>query len=129
MRRPCYGGGAVAVKGVAVARTPPQDAQAVLRREIELALRRYYAGDAPGARYELERSLSTLPAGEDRARVLIELASVTWNQQGGDQALAMISRALDEAASPSLRAQIHSRASWIAEDVDQGLAHAEAALD
>src|SRR5258708_13600469 len=40
----------------------------------------------------------------------------------------MISQALEEAVSPSLRAQIHSRVSWIAEDVDQGLAHAEAAL-
>jgi DNA-binding NarL/FixJ family response regulator len=120
---------AVELKELALRLTPPHDVQAVLRREIELALRRYYAGDAPGARQELERSLSTLPAGENRARVLIELASVTWNQQGGDQALAMISRALDEAVSPSLRAQIHSRASWITEDVDQGLAHAEAALD
>ena len=120
---------AVELKELALRLTPLDDAEAVLRREIELALRRYYAGDAPGARYELERSLGSLPAGEDRARVLIELASVTWNQQGGDQALAMISRALEEAASPSLRAQIHSRASWIAEDVDQGLAHAEAALD
>jgi len=119
---------AVELKELALRLTPPNDPKAVVRREIELASRRYFAGDAPGARRELERSLRSLPAGEDRARVLLELASVAWNQQGGDEALTMISRALDEAATPSLRAQIHSRVSWITEDIDQGLEHAEAAL-
>jgi DNA-binding CsgD family transcriptional regulator len=119
---------AVELKELALKLTPPSDSTAVVRREIELASRRYFAGDAPGARKELERSLRSLPAGEDRARVLLELASVVWNQQGGDKAMTMISQALDEAVTPSLRAQIHSRVSWITEDVDQGLEHAEAAL-
>jgi DNA-binding CsgD family transcriptional regulator/predicted negative regulator of RcsB-dependent stress response len=119
---------AVELKELALRLTPPADAKAVVRRGIELASRRYFAGDAPGARQELERSRRSLPAGEDRAQVLLELASVTWNEQGGDEALAMISQALDEAVTPSLRAQIHSRVSWITEDVDQGLEHAESAL-
>jgi DNA-binding CsgD family transcriptional regulator len=119
---------AVDLKELALKLTPPSSQKAVVRREIELASRRYFAGDAPGARQELERSLRSLAAGEDRAEVLLELASVTWNQQGGDDAFRMITQALDEAVTPSLRAQIHSRVSWITEDCDQGLEHAEAAL-
>jgi DNA-binding CsgD family transcriptional regulator len=119
---------AVELKELALRLTPPGDSKAVVQREIELASRRYFAGDAHGARQELERSLRSLPAGEDRAKVLLELASVSWNQQGGDAAMIMISQALDEAVTPSLRAQIHSRVSWITEDIEQGLEHAEAAL-
>jgi len=120
--------GAVELKELALRLTPPGDAKSVVRREIELASRRYFAGDATGARQELERSLAPLPAGEDRAKVLLELASVAWNQQGGYEAMALISQALDEATTPSLQAQIHSRVSWITDDCDLGLEHAEAAL-
>jgi len=119
---------AVELKELALRLTPPDDAKAVVRREIELASRRFFAGDATGARQELERSLKVLPAGEDRAQVLLELASVLWNQAGGNEAMGLISQALDEAVTPALRAQIHSRVSWIAEDCDVGLEHAEAAL-
>lgn len=58
--------------------TPAGDRQAVIRRELELAERRYFAGDPTGARRELERSAGSLPPGEDRARVLVELGSVLW---------------------------------------------------
>jgi DNA-binding CsgD family transcriptional regulator len=119
---------AVELKELALRLTPPDNPKAVVQREIELASRRYFAGDAHGARQELERSLRSLPAGEDRAKVLLELASVSWNQQGGDGAAIMISQALDEAVTPALRAQIHSRVSWITEDIEEGLEHAEAAL-
>ncbi len=119
---------AVELKELALRLTPTSDSKAVVRREIELASRRYFAGDARGARQDLERSLKSTPAGEGRAQVLLELASVLWNQQGGDEAPAMIQQALDEASTPSLRAEIHSRVSWITEDVDQALGHAEAAL-
>jgi DNA-binding CsgD family transcriptional regulator/DNA polymerase III delta prime subunit len=119
---------AVELKELALRLTPVTDQAAVARRELELASRRFFAGDSSGARQELERSLASLPAGEDRARVLLELASVMWNLQAAGEAMAMISQALDEAVAPSLRAQIHSRVSWITEDVDQGLEHAEAAL-
>jgi DNA-binding NarL/FixJ family response regulator len=119
---------AVELKELALRLTPPDHAEARVRREIELASRRYFAGDASGARSELEQSLRSLPAGEDRAKVLLELASVLWNQQDGDAAMALISQALDEAVTPALRAQIHSRVSWITDDCDLGLEHAEAAL-
>jgi DNA-binding CsgD family transcriptional regulator len=119
---------AVELKELALRLTPPSDQKAVVKRELELASRRYFAGDASGSRQELERSLRSLPAGEDRAKVLLELASVRWNQAGGDEALALISQALDEAVTPALQAHIHARVSWIAEDCDVGLEHAEAAL-
>jgi DNA-binding CsgD family transcriptional regulator len=119
---------AVELNELALRLTPPEDAAAIVRRQIELASRRFFAGDASGARQELERSLGSLSAGEDRAKVLLELASVLWNQQGGDESMALISQALDEAVTPSLQAQIHSRVSWITEDCDLGLEHAEAAL-
>ena len=119
---------AVELKELALRLTPPEDAAAVFKRELQLASRRFFAGDASGARQQLERSLASRPAGEDRARVLLELASVLWNQLQGQQALVMIQEALDEADSPSLRAEIHSRVSWITEDCALGLEHAEAAL-
>src|SRR5438132_5333541 len=119
---------AVELKELALWLTPPDDGQATLRRDLELASRRYFAGDALGARQQLERSLLTLPAGEDRARVLLELASVLWNQAGGSEAMTLISQAVDLAVTPALRGEIHSRASWIVEDCDLALEHAEAAL-
>src|SRR5260370_41757133 len=90
--------------------------------------RRYFGGEASGSVLALERCRRSLPAGEDRAKVLLERASITWNQQGGDDAFRMITQALDEAVTPSLRAQIPSCVSWITEDFEQGLEHAEAAL-
>jgi DNA-binding CsgD family transcriptional regulator len=119
---------AVELKELALRLTPAGDQKAVVKRELELASRRYFAGDASGARQELERSLRSLPAGEDRAKVLLELASVAWNQAGGDEAMALISQALDEAVTPVLQAHIHARVSWIAADCDVGLEHAQAAL-
>jgi DNA-binding NarL/FixJ family response regulator/predicted negative regulator of RcsB-dependent stress response len=119
---------AVELKELALKLTPPDDRKVLARRELELASRRYFAGDASGARKQLEASLISLPAGEERAMVLLELASVMWNSQGADESMAMISQALDEAVTPPLRAQIHSRVSWITEDVELGLEHAQAAL-
>ncbi len=69
--------------------TPPGDTATLVRRETELAERRYFAGDPTGARHELERSLASLPAGEDRARVLLELGSLLWVQGESEQGLAL----------------------------------------
>jgi DNA-binding CsgD family transcriptional regulator len=119
---------AVELKELALRLTPPEDRSAVVRREIELADRRYFAGDAGGARRELERSLRSLSPGEQRAQVLLELGSVVWSQGEGDEGFALLAQALDEAETPSLRARIHSRTSALAEDCDIGLEHGEAAL-
>jgi hypothetical protein len=78
---------------------------AVVRRDLELADRRYFAGDAKGARRKLERSLASLPRGGDRAQVLLELGSVIWTQ-GDVTGLKLFDQALEEAETPSLRARI-----------------------
>jgi DNA-binding CsgD family transcriptional regulator len=108
--------------------TPSDDRQALVRRELELAERRYFAGDPTGARRELERSASSLPPGEDRARVLLELGSVLWVQNESRQAFALMTQALGEARTSSLRARIHSRISSQIDDSDIAVEHAEAAL-
>ena len=119
---------AVELMELACKLTPPQDTAALVRRETELAERRYFAGDPTGARRELERSLAALPPGEERARVLLELGSMMWVQEEGDEGLALMSRALGEAATPALRARIHSRIASQSDDADVCVAHGEAAL-
>jgi len=119
---------AVELKELARNLTPPQDTATLVRRETELAERRYFAGDSTGARRELEQSLASLPAGEDRARVMLELGSLLWVQEEGDEGLALMSRALSEAATPALRARIHSRIASQSDDADVCVAHGEAAL-
>lgn len=119
---------AVELKELARNLTPPQDTAALVRRDTELAERRYFAGDATGARRELERSLASLPAGEDRARVMLELGSLLWVQEEPDKGLALMSRALSEAATLALRARIHSRIASQSDDADVCVEHGEAAL-
>jgi ATP/maltotriose-dependent transcriptional regulator MalT len=108
--------------------TPAADREARVRRSIELAERRYFAGDPAGARKELEQTLQPLPEGEDRARVLLELGSVLWVQGEGEAGVAHMTQALAEARSTALRARIHSRISAESDDADIAVEHGEAAL-
>ena len=85
---------AVELKELALALTPPDDTHSIARRKLELASRRYFAGDAPGARHELEQALQQLPPGETRAQVLLELGSVLWNQGEGDAGSTLFRQAL-----------------------------------
>jgi DNA-binding CsgD family transcriptional regulator len=119
---------AVELKELACRLTPPTDRETLVRRELELADRRYFAGDPTGARRELERSLDSLPPGEDRARVLLELGSVLWVQGEFSQSTVLMSQALGEARSRPLRAKIHSRIASQAADADVAVEHGEAAL-
>jgi DNA-binding CsgD family transcriptional regulator len=119
---------AVELKELACRLTPATDRAARAQRDIELADRRFFAGDPAGARKELERSLGSLAAGEDRARVLLELGSVLWAQGPWKEGMALISQAHGEASTPALRARIHSRISALADDVDVSVEHGEAAL-
>ena len=125
-----HGAADVAVELTELARdlTPPHDIAALVRRETELAERRYFAGDPTGARRELDRSLASLPPGEDRARILLELGSLLWVQGESEQGLGLMSQALGEAATPALRARIHSRIAAQSDDADMAVEHGEAAL-
>lgn len=118
----------VELKELALQLTPPGDVVALTRRQLELADRQYFAGDPSAARRQLERCLVSFPRGEPRAEALLALGSVQWSQGDVDRGLLLMSEALDEAESPSLRARIHSRMAAMAEDFDIGADHAEAAL-
>lgn len=119
---------AVELKELACQLTPADDRHALVRRKLELADRRYFAGDPNGARRELQRSFASLPPGEERAQVLLELGSVLWTQGDGDEGMALLSQALGEAETDSLRARVHSRISALADDCDLSVEHGEAAL-
>ena len=119
---------AVELMDLACRLTPRDDQQSLVRRELELAERRYFAGDPAGARHELERSLAALPAGGDRARVLLELGSIQWVQGESDLGIAHMLAALQEADTESLRARIHSRIAAQSDDADIAVEHGEAAL-
>jgi DNA-binding CsgD family transcriptional regulator len=118
----------VELKELALQLTPPGDVLALTRRQLELADSEYFAGDPSAARRRLERCLDSFPRGERRAQALLALGSVQWSQGDVDRGLGLMSDALDEAGSPSLRARIHSRMAAMAEDFDIGADHAEAAL-
>ena len=119
---------AVELKELACRLTPPEDRPALVRRKLELADRRYFAGDSSGARRELEASRRSLPPGEERARILLELGSVIWTQGQGDEGIALLAQALDEAETASVRARIHTRISALADDCELSVTHGEAAL-
>ncbi|HSS93805.1 MAG TPA: AAA family ATPase [Candidatus Dormibacteraeota bacterium] len=119
---------AVELRELALGLTPRHDVAALVRRELDLASSRYLSGDASGARRDLERALGRLPAGEERAQVLLELGSVLWNQGEGEKGHAALRSALDEATTASLRARIHGRISSMTDDFDVAVEHAEAAL-
>jgi DNA-binding CsgD family transcriptional regulator len=119
---------AVEFKELACQLTPAHDTESLLRRTIELADRRYFAGDSAGARRTLEGLLAHAEPGEDRARVLLELGSVLWARGEADRGTEMMEDALRQHPSPPLRAQIHSRISALADDIDVSVRHGEAAL-
>jgi DNA-binding CsgD family transcriptional regulator len=119
---------AVELKDLACQITPEHDQEAAVRRRLELADRRYFAGDPNGARRELEHSFGLLLPGEQRAQVLLELGSVLWTQGSGDEGMALLSQALGEAETDALRARVHSRISALADDCDLSVEHGEAAL-
>ena len=119
---------AVELKELALKLTPREDTRKVAQRQLELASRRYFAGDAPGARRELEEALRESPPGEARAQVLLELGSVLWNQGEPEPGLTLLAQAIEETGDPALRARIHTRISSMTDDFEVAAEHAEAAL-
>jgi DNA-binding CsgD family transcriptional regulator len=119
---------AVELEELALRLTPPSDRQAVMERILQLAERRYFAGDPGGALLELEQSLKSLPEGEERARVLLEIGTMRWIQGDGDAGRTLMLEGLGQARTESLRARIHSRIASGADDADLALEHGEAAL-
>jgi DNA-binding CsgD family transcriptional regulator len=119
---------AVELKDLAGRLTPPGDQLARLRRSIELANLRYFAGDPTGAREELVQWLDVLEASDERAEVLLELGTMRWIQGEADAGRALMSQAIGEARTPALLARIHARLASGADDADLTVRHAQAAL-
>jgi DNA-binding CsgD family transcriptional regulator len=119
---------AVELKELACRLTGDADRQARLRRGIELADLRYWAGDPSGARRDLEHWLSVLPAGEERAEVLLELGCIRWVQGGPQAGRELMAQALAEARTPAVLARIHARIASAADDADVTVEHSKAGL-
>src|SRR4029077_2613829 len=66
----------VELKELALQLTPPSDVPALMRRQLELADRQYFAGDPTAARRQLERCLVSFPRGEARVQAMLALGSV-----------------------------------------------------
>jgi DNA-binding CsgD family transcriptional regulator len=119
---------AVELQELACRLTPETNQPALVVRRVDLAERRYFAGDSAGARRELEALLGALPPGDERAQVLLGLGSMRWVQGEADAGRDMMLQALGEARAPALRAQIHARIASGSDDADVGVEHGEAAL-
>jgi hypothetical protein len=100
---------AVELKELACRLTPEADQEARIRRDLELAERRYFAGDPNGARRGLEHWVGALASGDDRAQVLLELGSLHYVQGEADAGRALMAQALGEAKTPHfVRASIRA---------------------
>ena len=119
---------AVELQELACQLTPAADHATLVRRSIDLSERRYFAGDPNGARRGLEALLGSLPAGDDRAQVLLGLGSMRWVQGEADAGRELMEQALAEAASTALRAGIHARIASGSDDADVAVRHGQAAL-
>ena len=84
--------------------TPPENPQAVGRREIDAAIYHYRAENAEAARKVLVGVVARLPACELRAEALLWLACVRQSQNGVAAAVDLAAQALAEATDLELRA-------------------------
>jgi DNA-binding CsgD family transcriptional regulator len=97
--------GALELAERALAMTPPNDDLALARRAARAGSLAATVGDQARARVRLGTAAALLPAGPERAAVLLELAEVADPPMEG---LALCKRALDEsAAEPRLSSRIH----------------------
>jgi DNA-binding CsgD family transcriptional regulator len=119
---------AVELQELACRLTPVTDQPTLVQRRVDLAERRYFAGDSAGARRELEALLDSLPPGDDRGQVLLGLGTMRWVQGEADAGRELMLQALEQARAPALRARIHARIASGSDDADVGVKHGQAAL-
>ncbi len=111
-------------------RTPGSDPGDAAERTVAAALCLLLVGDAGRARSMLEEVTAGMTAGPQLARALLVLATVVYYQHSSTTAVALCRRALAEAGGDRLlRASIHLRAAWFAEqDTSACVSDAEAAV-
>jgi DNA-binding CsgD family transcriptional regulator len=109
--------------------TPPGDGAAQARRTRTVAQYLLEAGEPASARRTLERLLAEQPHGPDRARTLIALALVVYEDEGVAAMRTTVHEALDEArGDPDATAEAQLTLSWAQLPAVEAVQYAEAAL-
>ena len=92
--------------------TPPEDAAGILGRGVDAAVYHFDAGDAARSFELLEETITNGKPGPDRARILFQLAAISWLDLPRVQALC--EQALEEAGGePTLSAAILEHLAWV----------------
>jgi DNA-binding CsgD family transcriptional regulator len=92
--------------------TPPEDAAGILRRGVDAAVYHFDAGDAARSFALLEGTIAKGKPGPDRARILFQLAAISWLDLPRVQALC--DQALEEAeGEPTLSSAILEHLAWV----------------
>lgn len=111
--------------------TPTADAETRWRRGFQAAEYHAQSGDLERGRVLAEQLLPTARPGDERSQVLALLSMFAQRVEGYEAALALIDRALAEAASTHQRQSVESdyvALATVAGDVDAGASHAREAL-
>ena len=121
---------AAELAGLAAALTPGDQIQARWRRRADAGAYLFRAGDTARARHDLEALAEEMPAGVDRAEVLLVLARTLLHDAGDPAALRVLEEALEEAsADRRMQARIHiSLSRSCRNDLLYCASHAEAGL-
>jgi DNA-binding CsgD family transcriptional regulator len=121
---------AAELAGLAAALTPGDQSQARWRRHADAGGYLFRAGDTARARHDLEALAGEMPAGAERAEVLLVLAKILLHDAGEAVALAALEEALAQAcADRRLQARIHiSMTRSCRNDLRFCASHAEAGL-
>jgi len=116
---------------LAVAATPPEDPTARLGRRRELAAAAFTVGDVERAGSMLDELLADAPDGPERARILLSLAKVRFEQRSATEAVEMCDEAAAHAnEDPSMRARILALATQVCDfDMERRAGYARAAWD
>jgi DNA-binding CsgD family transcriptional regulator len=118
---------------LAIRLTPPGDVEDTRRRVLECAERLREAGDGSRAIALLEQALAAARPGLERAAVLARLAYTVAELDDPRKGVDLYRDALVEAeGNPALEAEIHLHLAdlvRVTEDQNQGLAHAELAVE
>jgi DNA-binding CsgD family transcriptional regulator len=92
--------------------TPEGDTEELTRRRVVAGLLAFEAGDATRSHELLREALDAIPAGPARARVMITVCEISWQDTVGVEELA--SRALEQAGDDEVTAgAAHVMLAWV----------------
>lgn len=122
---------AAQLSDLALQMTPALDLGSSIRRTAEAAAYLFDAGDDAGARAHLETAIAAAGTGDERARLLCQLASISWMDM--DRVSELCGRALDQPGSdPGVDATAHDNLAWVGiyrGDLVAASRHAQASLE